>query len=37
MPLNPFPNDEFWTPPNLKSLQTTILNLVTMADSSPEG
>ena len=24
---NDFPNDRFWTLPNLKSLQTTILNL----------
>ena len=32
-PFNPFPNDKFWTLPNWKSLQTTILSLVKMAES----
>ena len=31
---NPFPNDKFWTIPNWKSLQTIILNLMKMAESS---
>ena len=26
--INPFPNDKFWTLPNWKSLQTTILILI---------
>ena len=32
----PFPNDKFWTHPNRKSLQKTILNLMQMAESSPK-
>ena len=34
---NPFPNDKFWTGPNLKSLQTTISNLLKMAEISTNG
>ena len=30
--INPFPNDKFWTLPIQKSLQTTILNLVEIAE-----
>ena len=37
MTLNPIPNDKFWTLPNWKSLQTTISNLMKMAESSPIG
>ena len=33
---NPFPNDKFWTLPIRKGLQTTILNLVEIAESSPK-
>ena len=33
--LNPFPNNKFWTLPNSKSLQTTISNLIKMAESPP--
>ena len=32
--LNAFPNNKFWTLPNLKSLHTTILSLMKMAESS---
>ena len=32
--VNPFPNDNFYTHPNCKSLQKTILNLMNMAESS---
>ena len=35
--VNPFPNDKFYTLPNWKSLQTTISNLMKMAESSPNG
>ena len=35
--LNPFPNDKFLTLPNWKSLQTTILKLMKMAESPPNG
>ena len=35
--LNPFPNDKFKTRPNSKTLQTTILNLTKMAESSSNG
>ena len=34
---NPFLNDKFKTLPNRKSLQTTILNSVKMAESPPKG
>ena len=34
---NPFPNNKFWTFPNWKSLQTNILNLIKMAESSVDG
>ena len=34
---NPFPKDKFLTLPNWKSLQTTILSLMRMAESFPEG
>ena len=34
--VNPFPNNKFWTLPNGKSLQTTILNALKMAESSPD-
>ena len=30
---NPLPDDKFWTLPNWKSLQTTISNLMKMAES----
>ena len=33
---NPFPNNRFWTLPIRKSLQTTILILVEMAENSPK-
>ena len=33
--INPFPNDKFQTLPNSKSLQTTISNLMKMAESFP--
>ena len=33
----PFPNEKFWTLPNWRSLQTTILNLMKMAGRSPKG
>ena len=33
--LNPFPNDKYLTVPNSKSLQTTILNVMKMAESYP--
>ena len=35
--LNSFPNDKFWTNPNWKRLQTTILILMKMAKSYPNG
>ena len=35
--INPFPNDKFWTLPNYKSLQTTILSLMKLAESSLNG
>ena len=35
--LNPFPNDKFWTFPNWKSLQTTIINSMKIVESSPKG
>ena len=35
--LNPFPNDKFFTLPNSKHRQTTILNLTKMAESSLTG
>ena len=35
--LNPFPDDKCKTLPNWKSLQTTVLNLMKMVESSPEG
>ena len=35
--LNPFPNDKFYTFPNWKNLQTTISNLIKVAESSPKG
>ena len=35
--VNPFPNDNFWTLPISKSLQTTISKLMKMAESSPNG
>ena len=35
--VNPFPNDKFYTLPNSKSLQTTISNVMAMAESSPKG
>ena len=35
--LNPFPNDKFQTLPNSKSFQTTISNVMKMAESSPIG
>ena len=34
---NPFPNEKFWTLPNQKSLQTTILDLEKMVESSQKG
>ena len=34
--INPFPTDTFWTLPIPKTLQTTIFNLVEMAESSPK-
>ena len=34
---NPFPNDKIHTIPNSKSLQTTILSLMKMKESSPKG
>ena len=34
--INPFPDEKFYTLPNSKSLQTTISNLMTMAESSPK-
>ena len=34
---NPFPKDKIRTLPNWKSLQTTISNLIEMAESSPKG
>ena len=34
---NPFPNDKFETFPNWKSLQMTILSLMKMMESSPNG
>ena len=34
---NPFPNDKFQTPPNWKSLQTTISNLMKTVESTPNG
>ena len=37
IPFNPFPNNKFWTPPIRESFQTSILNLVKMAESSPKG
>ena len=33
---NPFPNNKFWTLPNMKSFQTTIF-LVKKVESSPKG
>ena len=33
---NPFPNDKFLTLPTSESLQTTILSLMKMAESSPK-
>ena len=35
--LKPFPNNKFYTLPDSKSLQTTISNVMTMAESSPNG
>ena len=35
--VNPLPSDKFWTLPNPKSLQTTMLNLVKNAESYPKG
>ena len=35
--INPFPHNKFWTLPNSKCLQTTNLNMVKMAESSPKG
>ena len=35
--LNPFPNNKFETRPNSKTLQTTILSLTKMAESSSNG
>ena len=35
--LNSFPNNKSGTVPNWKSLQTTILNLMKMAENSPKG
>ena len=37
MKLNPFPNDTFQTLPNWKNLQTSILNLMKMEESSSNG
>ena len=37
LPLNPFPDNNFYTLPNWKSLQTTILNSMIIAESSPKG
>ena len=34
---NPFPDDKFYKLPNRKSLQTTILSLMKMGESSPKG
>ena len=34
---NPFPNNKFWTGPNLKSLQMSISNLMKMAEISTNG
>ena len=34
--INPFPNNTFWTLPYSKTLQTTISNLMKMAESSPK-
>ena len=34
---NPFPNNTFWTPANWESLQTTISNLMKMAESFLKG
>ena len=34
--LSPFPNDKFWSLPNSKTLQMTILNLMKIAESSPK-
>ena len=34
---NPFPNNKFYTLPYSKCLQTTILNLMKMAESSSDG
>ena len=34
MPIYPFPNEKFQTPPNRKSLKPSILNLMKMAESS---
>ena len=36
-PFNAFPNDKFYTLPNSKSLQTTILNFMKMAVNSFKG
>ena len=36
-PLNPFPNDKFWTLLNSKSLQTTISDWMKMPSRSPNG
>ena len=35
--ITPFPNDKFFTLPNTESLQTTILNLMKIAASYPNG
>ena len=37
MLFNPFPNNKFETRPNSKTLQTTILSLTKMAESSSNG
>ena len=35
--INSFPNDKFWTLPNLMSMQTTTLNFMKMAESFSNG
>ena len=35
--INPFPNGKFWPLPNSKSLQTTILSLMKMAEVLRKG
>ena len=35
--INPFPINKLYTLPNCKSLQTTMLNFMKMAESSPYG